>query len=190
VYSTDITGQYGEATIRVGSGLFTILDMVPQGDEWEWETLAELNYVLTGVIGDWREYIYGTGSSTSFSPQACGPEFYGLLTDVTNPSQIDRIAEAVTPDMDFKHEGHYANSFSTQTSINTCNATLDWGTEGSALVNGSETSPSGEFSMTLLDVDIEADYLALYLSTYGCEVSLNTTDLMVYKEPFTLVSTS
>jgi len=175
VYSTDITGQYGEATIRVGEGLFTMLDMVPQQDGWEWDTLAELNYVLTGIIGDWREYIYGSGATTSFNPQANGPEFYGLLAEMNTPTQIERVTQAVIPDMDFKHDGHYANSFSTETSLHSNNATLDWSVTGSVFVNGTETSPLGEFSLTIPDVDIEADYLSLYLSTYDCEVSLNTT---------------
>ncbi|RLI53023.1 MAG: hypothetical protein DRP09_16690, partial [Candidatus Thorarchaeota archaeon] len=177
-YATDVTGKYGEATIQVGAGMVTMIDMVPTGADWVWDTLAELNYVLTGIIGDWRATSMGTGVEVGFGPQTNGPDFEGLLADMNIQQVTERVAQPVVADSDYKYEGHYANSFSVQVPLKISNCILDWSTGSSLYVDGSVAGASGVFSVTLNGTGMdgsEAKYLAVDIGSNDCHVSLNTT---------------
>ena len=174
-YGRDLSSQYGECTFRVGSGLFTMLDPVPI-DGNALYTLAKLNYVLTGVIADWYN-IAGTAAVNNFDTTTTGPTFVGLAVNPGVVTVNERLHEAVLPDQDFKYDGKYANSFSTQHPYPTVNATLDWSSGSSLYVNGSSAGSNGKFSVTLNDMDItqSAGYLVLDASFYNCRVSLNSS---------------
>ncbi|MBD3159615.1 MAG: hypothetical protein GF309_12555, partial [Candidatus Lokiarchaeota archaeon] len=103
-YSKDATGQYGEYTFRVGAGLFTMLDMVTP-DSYR-NTLAELNYVLTGVVANWRDLMMTTTADDS-GAQIGGSDFEGLLVELTTPSETERTHRALNQEQDFKHDGRY-----------------------------------------------------------------------------------
>ena len=139
-------------------------------------TLAKLNYVLTGVIADWYN-IEGTAAVNNFETATTGPTFVGLAVNPGVVTVNERLHEAVVSDQDFKYDGKYANSFSTQHAYPTVNATLNWSSGSSLYVNGSSAGSNGKFSVTLNDTDItqSAGYLVLEASYYNCMVSLNSS---------------
>ncbi|MHA2067106.1 MAG: DUF2341 domain-containing protein, partial [Candidatus Thorarchaeota archaeon] len=146
-YGKDNTGNYGEATIRVGTGLLTILDMeIVESDVLE--NTAKLNYILTGVEADWKSLFGLSLTTNSFLPYVNGIEFDGLLVEIDVPDSEHQVKRALTPDQDFQYDGRYANSFSNVSDWHLA----DWKYRQSHVVQGS--SGAG----TNYKVKIKVDY--------------------------------
>jgi hypothetical protein len=77
VYSRDGSGNYGEATFRVGSGLVTLLS--PCTDEDIYQVVEKLTYVLTGRTADFRNlFCGGLSGADGFGLNILGNDFHGL----------------------------------------------------------------------------------------------------------------
>jgi hypothetical protein len=174
-YSKDSTGKYGEATVRVGRGYFTGLDMYVSDSDM-YELITKITYVLTGEMIDLFS-LTQSGLDIDEMSLSYTSDFDGLLIELTTPGDTQRAHRALTPDQDFKHNGRYANSFSEVQSLIAVSSELDWGFEGTLLINGTQTGGSGNFSVKLDSVGITGDakYLVAELMSYNCEVVLNST---------------
>ncbi|MFO7836317.1 MAG: hypothetical protein R6V83_06670 [Candidatus Thorarchaeota archaeon] len=176
-YAKDITNSYGECSVKVGAGMFTMLDLYTYGLDSYWHTLAELNYVLTGVVADWYK-MHDQDTETDFSPGA-GDDFEGLLVDVGVPSISENVPGGLVPEQDAKANGTYANSFEETEPLETTNADLVWD-DGRLLVN---STTQDTFSVDL-DTAVEGyDYLMFDISMFNCTVSLNSTQVLGEAQP-------
>jgi hypothetical protein len=110
-YGTDSTGKYGECTVRVGSGLITMVDMVPVEGVNGLQLINKINYLLTGITADWEAIIRSGMNVGDFPLGFNADEFEGLIVEVTHPDEDTRVHEAFKPDSDFRHDGAYAISF-------------------------------------------------------------------------------
>jgi hypothetical protein len=177
VYGEDTSGKYGEGTVRVGSGMFTMLDMEPVNGIDEFGLIAKLNYILTGVSADWKAILNPPLSVDYYEPYVSGVDFEGLIVELVSPENDERFHRALTPNQDFSHDGRYANSFSTAQSLPSVNADVAYD-DGYVMVESQSATGGERFSVNFDNVNIsgvDATNLVLSINVMNCSVSLNST---------------
>ena len=181
-YTSDVTGQYGECTVRVGGGLLTILDPAPTDRSDYWPLLSKINYVLTGVPADWLS-LHGTLDAELNTPYATG-DFDGLLAYTGYVDHSTVHPQALVPEQDYSHEGAYSISFSDQSQYQLTTTDSDYSVSGDSL-NVWNTTETNDFVISLTGLDIHTqNYLAVSVAMRDCTLTLGSLGAIDYPVVF------